>query len=218
LFAHRTPQERIALAVLSVIILFAAGYVGERNLRRREPLVIHESSSPRTAQPTGGQTQDEPVIVHVAGAVKHPNVYKLPAGSRVNDAIDAAGGFLSGVDPNQLNLAAKLIDGTQVFVPLRGSSDTANSYGGGADASSTYSSKPEAAASTGGGKHPSGVISLNSATAAQLQNIPGIGPSTADRIISYRTDHHGFKSVDELTAVGGIGEKKLAAMSKWLRP
>jgi competence protein ComEA len=138
----------------------------------------------------------------------------------VKDAIAAAGGLVAGTDSDQINLAAKLIDGTQVYVPKKGSPQAPDpAYGGGAQAASTYASQPQASSGrTTGPKHPSGVISLSTATAEQLQSIPGIGPSTADRIVEYRKQHGEFKSVDELTAVGGIGEKKLRQMRQWLKP
>lgn len=223
MLAHLSPKERMAYAALALIFLCVAGYVGARQFHRRDPIVIQELSPPRTGSLQSlpsGPSLSGPVVIHVAGSVKHPGVYKLPADSRVDDAIQAAGGLLPGTDPDQLNLAAKLVDGTQVFVPKKGDPQTVDpSYAGGPTASTSYSSQPApVGARSGGGKHPTGVISLSSATAEQLQTIPGIGPATASRILDYRKQHGRFKSVDELTAVGGIGAKKLEQMRQWLRP
>lgn len=222
---HLSPKERMAYAALGLIFLFAAGYVGERQIRRQDPVVVQELSPHRTSKTTTqtepASPEPQPVTVHVAGAVIHPGLYKLPPGSRITDAIRSAGGFQTGVDQSQLNLAAKLIDGTQLYVSKDGShGETEASYSGGATSSGSYGTTKESGSvhAAKSGKHPTGPISLSTASADQLESIPGIGPSTAERIVDYRKEHNGFKTVDELTAVGGIGTKKLAKMRKWLVP
>jgi competence protein ComEA len=145
-------------------------------------------------------------VVHVAGAVREPGVYGLPAGARVQDAVERAGGARSNGDVNAINLAAKVADGQQIFVPARG--------GAGAGA---------AAAPAGGGGGavggaPGPPISLNSATAEQLDTLDGVGPATAQKIIAWRTQHGGFRSVADLGQVPGIGPKKLAALKDKVQP
>ncbi len=136
-------------------------------------------------------------LVHVAGAVRTPGVYRLRDGERVQDAVRRAGGPRAGADLNAINLAAKVADGQQVVVPRRGAAAAA---GAGGDA-------------TGGGDGPAAPpISLNTATAEQLDTLDGVGPATASKILDYRRQHGGFKSIDDLGEVPGIGPKRLAAL------
>jgi competence protein ComEA len=148
-------------------------------------------------------------VVHVAGAVRNPGVYRLPAGARVQDAVERAGGARHGGDVNAINLAAKVIDGQQVVVPSRGAGGVASAPAAGADAGG-------AGALSGAASGPP--ISLNSATADQLDTLDGIGPATAAKIIAWRTQHGGFRSVADLGQVPGIGPKKLAAIKDRVQP
>lgn len=130
------------------------------------------------------------VVVHVAGAVTQPGLYRLPEGSRVDDAIAEAGGAKPKAALDLVNLASPLADGQQVVVPLRGSAAAAPAEGDGAAASGTK-------------------VHLNSATLEQLDELPGVGPVTAQQILSYREANGAFRSVDELDAVPGIGPARL---------
>ena len=134
------------------------------------------------------------VVVHVAGEVGDPGVYRLPAGSRVTDAIERAGGVGGDGDPDAINLAARLADGQQVVVPSR---------------------------MPGGGAAPAiedGPISLGSADQADLETIDGIGPVTAADIIEFRDEHGGISSIEELDEVPGIGPATIEALSERLQP
>jgi competence protein ComEA len=138
--------------------------------------------------------EEEPpreVIVHVAGAVLQPGLYRLPDGSRVDDAIAEAGGAKPKAALELVNLAAPLADGQQILVPLRGSGVPA---AGGAEV---------------GGTAPGGKVHLNSATIEQLDELPGVGPITAQQILDYRSANGAFRSVEELDAVPGIGPATL---------
>jgi competence protein ComEA len=139
------------------------------------------------------------VIVHVAGAVHDAGVYRLRAGSRVNDAIGRAGGATARADLSQVNLAAKLEDGRQVLVPRRAPATQAAPAGGQADAA------------------PGVPVSLNTATLEQLDELPGVGPATAQKILDYRKANGGFGSVEELGQVPGIGDKRLATLRELVR-
>src|SRR5690349_2849186 len=123
MLSHIAPKERIGYACLVCLLLFGFGYIGARHLRQPAPIVFESPSTPKTAaaQPLSQPSAVEPanVIVHVAGAVAKPGVVKLASGSRVADAVAAAGGAVKGADLDDINLAAKLIDGTQVRVPTR---------------------------------------------------------------------------------------------------
>ena len=129
------------------------------------------------------------LTVHVAGAVAHPGVVLLAPGDRVVDAIAAAGGPLPEADLEGLNLAQSLQDGQKVAVPRRGEGGEADMPHAGADAGERR-------------------INLNTADAKRLEELPGIGPTLAGRIVAYREKHGGFRSVDELKKVSGIGNKK----------
>jgi competence protein ComEA len=140
------------------------------------------------------------VVVHVAGAVVAPGLYRLAGGTRVADAIDAAGGAATDADPDVLNLAARVADGDRVYVPRKGEAPPAGSASGAA---------------------PSGVaagpLDLNTATAEQLDALPGVGPATAEAILELRKQRGRFRSVDELLDVRGIGESRLTALRPKVR-
>lgn len=160
--------------------------------------------------PTAAATGLPPVVVDVAGKVRKPGVYRLPAGSRVDDAVRAAGGLLSGVDPVLVNLARKLADGEQLLVGLvaaGGGSAGGGSAGGGSGAGG---SGEGGGAPAGPDSSTSGPLDLNSATLAQLDGLPGVGPVLAQRILDWRTEHGRFESVDQLRGVSGIGDSKYA--------
>jgi competence protein ComEA len=152
-----------------------------------------DSSSPGTSSASGSGGRD--VVVHVAGAVRKPGVYTLPAGSRVDDAVERAGGITGDGSPDAINLAARLSDGQQVVVP-------STKAGGGPAAASAAD----------------GPISLGSATVEQLDTIEGIGPVTAQNILDYRDEHGGFSSVEEVDQVPGIGPATMEALKSRLQP
>jgi competence protein ComEA len=134
------------------------------------------------------------VTVHVVGEVRRPGVYELSGGSRVVDAVQAAGGALGAADQSAVNLARVVADGEQVAIPRQGAGGPAG-----------------AAASPGATARP-GKIDLNTATEAQLDTLPGVGPSTASKIVSDRTENGPFRTVDDLMRVPGIGPAKLEAL------
>jgi competence protein ComEA len=142
-----------------------------------------------------GQSGD--LVVDVTGAVRRPGVYRMPAGSRVNDAVTRAGGPSSKAELEAVNLAARLADGQQVVVPERLPAVTAT-----------------AAAATA----EDGPISLGTATAEQLEEIDGIGPVTAGDIVDFRDQHGGLSSVDQLDQVPGIGPATMEALRERLQP
>jgi competence protein ComEA len=144
-------------------------------------------------------------VVHVAGAVAAPGLYRLGGDPRVADAIDAAGGVAADADLDAVNLAAKVADGERVYVPRRGEVPPAVAVGAGGGGGGS----PGVG---GAGGAPAGPVDLNSATAEQLESLPGVGPATAEAILGYRKEHGRFRSVDELLEVRGIGEAKLAAI------
>lgn len=152
--------------------------------------------------PSGDATAGE-LVVHVVGAVVAPGVQRLPAGSRVVDAVDAAGGAAPDADLGRVNLASPLSDGQQVYVLRVGEVPPV-------PAPSTASGGPgETVGSGAGDTAASGPINVNTAPAAELEELPGVGPTTAQAIIDHREQHGPFASVDDLLDVRGIGEAKL---------
>ena len=151
---------------------------------------------------SSGSTKVSVVVVHVAGAVVHPGVVQLRAGSRVIDALEAVGGGVLGADLDRLNLAAKLTDGERVAVPKVGEQPPAEILGDGA-----------AAGGAAGTPTAGAPLDLNSATPAQLDQLPGIGPSLAAAIVAERTKRGGFGSVNDLRSVRGIGDGRFADLA-----
>ncbi|MEU8484492.1 ComEA family DNA-binding protein [Streptomyces sp. NPDC048641] len=152
------------------------------------------------------------IVVDVSGKVRSPGIHRLPAGSRVADALRAAGGIRPGVDPGGINRARLLADGEQVVV---GAPAAPGGIGSGGSAGSAGS---VGSAGTGAGAPAAGPIGLNTATAEQLDTLPGVGPVLAQHIIDYRVEHGGFRSVDELREVNGIGDRRFSDLQKLVRP
>lgn len=214
-------KERIVYAAGLVLLLFIVGFVGKSYVNKPADIVFEKQSDAASAPASQPQTEMQ---VHVAGCVVKPGLYKLSGDPRVSDALQAAGGAKPEADLEQLNLAAKVVDGTQLFVPAKAKVEpekVAEPYQGGPKSAvvQTYSSHPvDVHPSSGGHKNPSpNSISLNSASLSQLQQLPGVGPATAQKILDYRQEHGGFSSVEELMAVKGIGPKKMENMRRFLK-
>lgn len=162
----------------------------------------------RTAHgPERSSTASTTVCVHVVGAVAHPGVYVLKGGSRGIDAVGAAGGLTRDASQDGVNLAARLEDGEQLVVPLKGADGAAGRPGG-----STSARSPGGAAA---GKAQA--VDINAADAAALDALPGVGPSTAAKIVADREANGRFATVDDLGRVPGIGPKKLEQLRDLVR-
>src|SRR3989440_11495754 len=192
---------RVGIAALLVLAL-VAGFIwyrlgaadsGDSSPARR----ARASATATSGSGPGGTKKGGRVTVHVAGAVAKPGVYDLAANARVIDAVEAAGGGAPDADLNRLNLAAQVTDGQRVLGQRPGEAAAAGAAAGGSS-------------SGGGNADPSGLVNLNSATQAELEALPGIGPSLAGAIVTERERRGGFRSVNELRDVRGIGEKRFA--------
>ncbi|KPC94152.1 ComEA family DNA-binding protein [Streptomyces albus] len=157
----------------------------------------------------GGASPGKRLVVDVSGKVREPGIHRLPAGSRVTDAIEAAGGLRKGADTEGLNQARLLVDGEQIVVGEPGKAGAAAAPAPGAAAGP---------AAGGAGGAPGTPISLSSATPEQLETLPGVGPVLAQHIVDYRTQHGGFTSVDQLKDVDGIGDKRFADIKPMVTP
>ena len=206
-------RAQAAAVVLALVIALAGVWVFGPGRARVEPIDAQvvasgtplpqgEAGAPAPSRASPGPSADPTasgeVVVHVAGLVANPGVVVLPGGSRVVDAVEAAGGAQSTVDLTSLNLARRLADGEQILVGVAVGPDSSGPGGDGGE---------------GGGTDLSGTVDLNSATAEQLDTLPGIGPALAGRILDWREQNGRFTAVDELREVPGIGEKKFAAIT-----
>jgi competence protein ComEA len=153
------------------------------------------------------------VVVHAAGAVTTPGLYRLPPDARVADVVAAAGGLAADADGDRLNLAAPLADGMRVYVPRVGEAVVPPVVAGEAP-SQTTDGETEGDPTTGG---PEALVDVNTATAAELDELPGVGPATAEAIIDHREEQGPFRSVDDLLDVRGIGDAKLADLRDRVR-
>ncbi len=177
----------VILTLIYAIVF--AGYLAYERRPRPEPIQIIDPT------PTPTQTPMPMHVVHMTGAVQHPGVYPLPPGSRLFQAVEAAGGLTSDADPERVNLADRIQDAQQVFIPRLGKTPPP-------------SPTPIAASlsgSTESGQLGHGLININTASAAELDALPGIGPVYAARIIAYREDHGPFSSPADIVQVKGIG-------------
>jgi competence protein ComEA len=199
---------RLSLGAGVVLVLVAAGIavlvsaIAPHGVTATaaEPRVVHtESTQTDGSQPSGSQPDGSAnaptAFVHVVGQVTNPGLYELPAGARIMDAVAAAGGFTPTADQTNLNLAQVVEDGQQIVVAAQGAVTAAG-----------------AAPGVGTGGTAGGTVDLNTADATALETLDGIGPALAQRILAYRAAHGGFRTVNDLQNVTGIGPKKFAAI------
>ncbi|MFE1379094.1 helix-hairpin-helix domain-containing protein [Streptomyces sp. NPDC058740] len=209
----RCGLEPRSLAALAVILVVAAGVAGAffwtgRPQQVRAPEVVGAAPPVLGAGPSLSGPEASPaaapsapvVVVDVGGKVHRPGVLTLPAGSRVADALRAAGGVRGGADLTGLNRARVLMDGEQVVVGVPAAAASGTGVG------------------VAGPSGPAQPLSLNAATVEQLDSLPGVGPVLARHILEHRVEHGGFRSVDELREVDGIGDRRFADLEPLVRP
>jgi competence protein ComEA len=192
------PISRRGALALAAVLLAALALAGRTLVGGGAPA----PARPLVVEPAAREEAAPRVLVHVVGAVRRPGLYRLREGARVADAVARAGGETAKADLALINLAAPVADGAQVVVPR---SAPPPAVVGGAGAGSA-----EHAAS--------GPVHLNTATLEQLDALPGIGPTTAERILAYRQQHGAFSSVEELDAVPGIGPARLEQLRELVAP
>jgi competence protein ComEA len=190
------PREAGALGVLGLLLLIGAGLA---YMRARPAAAVPPPSGAVSASASPGSSAGpaNSIVVDVVGAVHKPGVYDFAQGARVIDAVRAAGGFLPDAEPQAINLARPLVDGEQVVVPKKGET-------------------PPAATGGGSAQQPGGKVNINSATASDFENLPGIGPVLAQKIVDYRDQHGPFRSIQDLMKVTGIGQKKFDSLSAYV--
>ncbi|OKI36047.1 DNA-binding protein [Streptomyces sp. TSRI0281] len=217
------PKTLAALAVVLVgaAVLAAVHFwtVRPQSVRAPEPVrggeaapaAVREPAHPGSPAPPGPSAGQPPaadpggqIVVDVSGKVRMPGIRRLPAGSRVADALRAAGGVREGTDITGINRARVLMDGEQVVVGPAAVPSNSGTTGGGGPAA--------------GLPGPTAPVSLNTATMDQLETLPGVGPVLAQHIVDYRTEHGGYRSVGELREVNGIGDRRFADLQPLVRP
>lgn len=192
----------LAAIVLGVLIFVGRWYIAASTTAPEaatDAAVFNDSFAAVDAEPTAAPapTEAPPIVVYVSGAVQSPDVYQLPAAARVKDLVLAAGGLAADADAEHINLAEHISDGQHVHVPRQGESLSASTNSSAGDTSS----------------NADGTIDLNAASAADLDELDGIGQVLAQRIIEYRTAHGPFKSVDDLSNVKGISATLLGKIA-----
>ncbi|MFH8799600.1 helix-hairpin-helix domain-containing protein [Streptomyces sp. NPDC017936] len=217
---ERRTALALAVLVVAVAALAVQHFWSGRAQSVRAPQVVRAAApyeaEERTAPagptgspgPVGGAGTAAPeIVVDVSGKVRNPGIHRLPAGSRVVDALSAAGGVRPGTNTDGLNRARFLVDGEQVVV--------GGPAAGGAAGPGTGTGRSAGGPAAGA---PAGPVSLSTATVEQLDALPGVGPVLAQHILDYRTRQGGFRSVDELREVNGIGERRFADLRNLVRP
>lgn len=192
-------RQKVAITSLGVAAVVFTGLVGARFARQHNLTPTHRPGA---------------MVVQVSGAVNNPGVYEFSQGARVEEAIQAAGGFKRDADTGRVNQAEQLRDAVRYNVPRVGDPEEPNMV-----ADPTINPAPVAGLTSSFTKKEtpiSGSISLNNSTSQQLEGLPGVGPATAQKIIEYRTQHGGFRTIEELQEVKGIGPKKFAKMRPYL--
>ncbi|MDT0404903.1 MULTISPECIES: ComEA family DNA-binding protein [Streptomyces] len=210
----RCGLERRSVVALSALLVLAVGFAVQhfwtgRTEPVRAPEVVRAAvpHGDTAAKSVGASSAAPEIVVDVGGKVREPGIHHLPAGSRVEDALRAAGGVRPGTRTDALNRARFLVDGEQVVVG--GPAPAGTPSGGGAG--------PPGTTGTAAGAGPTTPVSLNTATPDQLDALPGVGPVLARHIVEYRTRNSGFRSVDELREVNGIGDRRFADLRALVR-
>lgn len=212
--ADELPQQRFSrmhVGVISVLLVLGLITAGWMLLRARPVAVASPGGVVTVSTPTPGVASATPsagksvtkIVVHVLGAVRHPGLVKLAESSRVQDAINAAGGLTRRADPSELNLAQVLNDGQQVVIGTTG------------DPEGEVRDQP--GSSTGSSSSASGALDVNRANQSQLEELPGVGPVTAQAILTWREQHGRFSRIEELQEVDGIGPKTYAQIAPHVR-
>ena len=188
-----------------VVVLFAFKFLRHDDASGGSRVSLNTPEERSRSVGGSSRSSGRQLVVDVAGEVRQPGVYRVPGGSRADAAVARAGGVTRRGERAAVNLAMPLHDGQQIVVPRRvAASPVASAAGGGASGVA--------------GSTPAQPVSLSSATVEQLDTLDGIGPTLAGRIVQYRDAHGGFRSVDELRQVSGIGDKRFAALRKAVQP
>ena len=198
-----SKKQKIILIFLGIVAIIGIAYYSyvsskEENLNVSDTNELQVENQSNEIDEEEAENKESKIKVHISGAVKNEGVYELEEDARIIDAIEKAGGTLEIADMKNVNLASKLEDGMKIYIPKQGEEVTSSNQEVGENIALGNTSKESA----------KGKININKASKEELDTLPGIGESTAEKIINYRKEHKSFKSIEELKEVKGIGDAK----------
>ena len=206
------PTALVLASVLLAVLVIVGHRLAQAGSARAPEVVAPLEEVVAAVDSEASRAASEPVVVHVVGAVRRPGLLRLREGARVADAVARAGGATRGADLAAVNLAAPVVDGVQILVPRRAPGPT-TAAGSGAGSGSGDSALAGSAGTIAGVR-----LSLATATAEELDELPGVGPVTAQKILDYRSQHGPFGSVEDLDAVPGIGPTRIEQLRELVTP
>ena len=210
-----TKKQKIIVFIIAVVVAIGMIYFiysknqVDDNINLENDILVSENSTKDSSKET---SSDDEVIVHVTGSVKSPGVVKLKEGSRIEDAIEAAGGLTENADISKVNLAFVVEDGTKIRIPSSQDEDIGD--GDVIDSGSGENIVVEENTTSSG--KSSQIVNINRATVTELETLPGIGASLAGRIVEYRSQNGKFASVEDIKNVSGIGESKFNSIRDFI--
>lgn len=204
-----TKKQKIILSIIAIfvaigIIYFINNKNQTNNIELDENILVSNQNTKQMSQDT-----EKIVIVHITGSVKNPGIVKLKEGSRIEDAIEAAGGLTENADISNVNLAYVLDDGTKIKIPNLDDEDIGDEDVVSKDSGEGIIQEDEKTTNTN-------IVNINKATENELSTLPGIGNSLATRIVEYRKQNGNFKTIEDIKNVSGIGESKFANIKDFI--
>lgn len=204
-----TKKQKIILSIIAILVAIGIIYFinnknQTNNIELDENILVSNQNTKQMSQDT-----EEIVIVHIIGSVKNPGIVKLKEGSRIEDAIEAAGGLTENADISNVNLAYVLDDGTKIKIPNLDDEDIGDEDVLSKDSGEGIIQEDEKTTNTN-------IVNINKATENELSTLPGIGNSLATRIVEYRKQNGNFKTIEDIKNVSGIGESKFANIKDFI--
>ena len=204
-----TKKQKIILSIIAILVAIGIIYFinnknQTNNIELDENILVSNQNTKQMSQDT-----EEIVIVHITGSVKNPGIVKLKEGSRIEDAIEAAGGLTENADISNVNLAYVLDDGTKIKIPNLDDEDIGDEDVVSKDSGEGIIQEDEKTTNTN-------IVNINKATENELSTLPGIGNSLATRIVEYRKQNGNFKTIEDIKNVSGIGESKFANIKDFI--
>ena len=214
MYEFNKKQKIIIVIILSVIIIAFLYYIYTKD--KSTFISSEELEVENTIEEETEEEESQKIIVHVSGAVNKEGIIELDADSRISDAIDKAEGLAENADMNKINLAFKLEDGMKIYIPKIGEEESEEVQESTGDETSKYITSSSGVVDTQenesgkniGEKTTTGKVNINTASQTELETLPGIGPATSSKIISYRKENGKFESIEEIKEVSGIGDAK----------